>query len=92
MATQPLETIPEESTAPAQAAPPARIPPIHRKQSPQRKSVAAWLLENDLPNATAWPVKQRKRQKQRPQNLRSPVATPRLSLGTPAQNPPATRS
>ena len=91
MATQPLETIREETSAPAQQATTlARVTADPPKQSQQRKRIlAAWLLANALPNATAWPVKKRKRR--RPQNLHSPVASPRLSRGTPAQNHPATR-
>ena len=76
MAALTLETIPEETAAPAVApavapATPARITsdaPKQTKPATEKKNLDALLLAKGWQNATAWPVKQRKRQKQRPQN------------------------
>ena len=61
MAAQALEAIPEETVAPA-------VAPANKLNQQWLKTLAVLLLEKGWQNATVWPVKQRKRQKQRPQN------------------------
>ena len=89
MATQPLETIPEETPAPTTT--PARVTADPPKTKPATEK-NPWLLANDWPNVTSWPVKPRKRQWQRPHNPRRAPTQPQqvlLSLGTQTQKHPA---
>ena len=97
MATQPLETIPEETQTPPNSPTPVCVTADPPKSKPAtEKNPGRVASANDWPNATAWQGRLRKRQKQRPQvllnRLVAQVLLQLLGRPTPQLGPKASHS